>query len=57
MQYQYRLPYAEGAEISQKAQKDIQKNIGFPFAFFCDFCGTFASSAYGCPECFHSKPA
>jgi len=37
-------PNAEGAEISQKSQKS-QEEISK--GFFCDFCETFASSAFG----------
>jgi hypothetical protein len=37
-------PNAENAEISQKKQPKI------PFDdIFCDFCVTFAISAFGCP--------
>ncbi len=41
------LPYAEDAKVTQKAQKrEIKDSF---FGLFCDFCVTFASSAYGCP--------
>jgi len=40
-------PNAEGAEMSQRAQKDSQKSFGF---LFCDLCVSFAPSAFGCPD-------
>ena len=35
---------AEGAEVSRRTQS---KN--YAFLDFCDFCVTFAPSAFGCP--------
>jgi len=34
-------------KIAQKPQKGQMKLFGF---FFCDFCETFAASAFGCPS-------
>ena len=39
-------PYAKGAKVSQKSQKDFR----FSFAgFFCVLCESFAPFAYGGP--------
>jgi hypothetical protein len=44
---QTRQPDAEGAEVTQKTQKEVSKESLFHRLFFCDSCVTSAFSASG----------